>query len=145
MKFDINETKQEQIDLSIMFCTIGVRFWEDASYWDQEFNVWVEEDEDNPTIPCKEGDVWKPVIDIDSKRILNWEYGKKYKVHFKCCDEFYCTIQNPEQEHIITYEGYVPSGIGEYGDYVVWEINEEGIITSGFDFTRETVEDLLDY
>jgi hypothetical protein len=46
---------------------------------------------------------------------------------------------------MITYEGYVPSGIGEYGDYVVWEINEDGIITSGFDFTIETVEDLLEY
>lgn len=97
MKFDINKTKQEQIDLSIMFCTIGVRFWEDASYWNPEFNVWVEDDEDNPTIPCKEGNVWKPVIDIDSN-------GKKYKVHYKCCDEFYCTIQNPEPERVITLE-----------------------------------------
>lgn len=27
---------------------------------------------------------------------------------------------------------------------ITWEINEDGIITSGFDFTRETVEDLLE-
>ena len=140
MKLQIT-TRQEH-DTNIMCCEIGVRYWEDASYYDSETGIWIDDDEDNPKIPCRTGETWRPIIDLNTNRILNWQPGVRYRTHYKCCDCFYCKIlDNLEPPSLLReYEGYVPEGLGEDGDYVIWEIDEDGTIIGGFNFTQDTID-----
>lgn len=140
MKFEIT-TRQEH-DANIMCCEIGVRYWEDASYYDSEQGMWEDDDASNPRVPCRTGVTWCPIIDLNTKRILNWPSGVRYRTHYKCCDCFYCRILS-DLESCITlreYEGYVPEGLGEDGDYVIWEIDGDGTIVRGFNFTQDTID-----
>jgi hypothetical protein len=122
-----------------MHCEIGVRYWEDASYYDPETDTWIEDDEDDPRIPCRIGETWCPDIDLNTNRILNWTPGVRYRTHYKCCDCFYCSLLG-HTPNIMEYEGYVPEGLGEDGDYVIWEIDEDGTIVRGFNFTQDTID-----
>ena len=140
MKLEI--TIKKEYDINIIKCTIGVLYWENASYYDPETGKWIEDDEDNPTIPCVMGENWCPTININTKQILNWTSGRKFKTYYKCCDCFYCEMLS--DNGLFQYDGYVPEGLGEDGDYVIWEIDENGYITSGFDFTQETIDDMME-
>lgn len=142
MKLEI--TVKKEYNINIINCIIGVRYWEDAEYYNNELHKWVNDDEDNPTIPCIMCENWCPTININTKQILNWTPGCKFKTHYKCCDCFHCEMLSDNGLWLCKYKGYVPEGLGEYGDYVVWEIDENGYITSGFDFTQETVDYMIE-
>lgn len=137
MKFEIT-TRQEH-DVTTMHCEIGVRYWEDASYYDSEKGEWIDDDEDDPRVPCRIGEMWCPDIDLNTNRILNWTPGVRYRTHYKCCDCFYCRLLG-YTPNIMEYGGYVPEGLGEDGDYVIWEIDEDGTIVRGFNFTQDTID-----
>lgn len=137
MKLQI--TTSQEHDITTMHCEIGVRYWEDASYYDPETDTWIEDDEYDPRIPCRIGETWCPDIDLNTNRILNWTPGVRYRTHYKCCDCFYCRLLG-HTPNIMEYEGYVPEGLGEDGDYVIWEIDEDGTIIGGFNFTQDTID-----
>ena len=148
MKLQIT-TRQEH-NITTLHCEIGVRYWEDASYYDPETDTWIDDNEDNPRIPCRIGETWCPDIDLNTNRILNWTPGVRYRTHYKCCDCFYCRLigytpdimeyEGYDTPDIMEYEGYVPEGLGEDGDYVIWEIDEDGTIIGGFNFTQDTID-----
>lgn len=124
MKIQINISKE--FDAKYLRAKRGVRFWEDASV------NGVEDTEDGGNIPCKEGDYWCPLIDIDAGQILNWEKGKTASIHYKVCDDGTYFLLDAEKNEIKEINGYVPdvmcpAGKG-YGDYVIMEIDENGFI-----------------
>ena len=62
--------------------------------------------------------------------IRNGNYGQKNAfIHYKVCDEFYCSFITNSGERVFEYNGYVPNfmciGDEGYGDYIIMEINAD--------------------
>lgn len=117
----INYKKELQADARFLKIRAGVRYWEDST-------VNGVEDENGELIPCKDGENWCPLIDIDSGKIVNWQTGKKATIHYKVCDDGDYWIQDADNEDLIHLEGYVPGCLGKDGDYIVMKIDENGSI-----------------
>jgi len=118
---------EKEVELKTLHVEAGVRYWEDT-----EING--EPDTENgDNIPCKEGELWKPIIDLDTGKILNWEQGKKADVHYKVCDAGSYFIKDDEGNTVLSIEqDYVPSLLcpkeAGYGDYIIMDIDENGFI-----------------
>jgi hypothetical protein len=122
MKIKIKVEKE----VEIKYCQVAaqVRYWEDA-----EVNG--VEDTDGTLMPCRDGELWCPKINVDTGVIVNWEQGKTAKVHFKVCDSGSYSLQNEYGNNILMIEDdYVPNKLipGEYGDYIIMTIDENGKI-----------------
>ena len=76
MKFDITVIKT--FDVKYLAVNAEVRYWEDAS-------VNGVEDQDGTLIPCRHGDSWRPTIEIDTGKIINWPNGTTANIHYKVC------------------------------------------------------------
>src|SRR5690606_13433944 len=100
MKATIKISKE--VELKIIEVKAGVWYWDGASVNDVE-------DTDGDLIPCREGDLWCPIIDIDSGVITNWEKGKRAYVHYKVADQFGYDIKDDKGEIVLSERGvYVP-------------------------------------
>lgn len=124
MKLTIKVKKE--VDITTMLVKAKVRYWEDAS-------VDGVDDEEGTLIPCRQGEIWAPEIDIDTGKIRNWEQGKKAKVHYKVCDQCSFYIKDSEGNIVGKQEGeYVPGVLcpkdSGYGDYIIMDIDENGLI-----------------
>lgn len=148
MKVTIN--KPTDFEAKFLKVDAGVRYWEDA-----EVNG-VSDSENPPTIPCAEfiGDKnhiligqnyrWRPLIDIETGQIVNWEKGFDAHVHYKVCDDFQCDILDSGKDVIESYDGYVPSIMcpkeNGYGDYIIMDIDANGFIQ---DWNKELIRKLV--
>ena len=105
----------------------SVRYWEDS-----EING-VEDTENGDNIPCKQGDLWCPEINIETGIIENWEIGKTANIHYKVSDCCSWVIQDSNGRVIYFQDdGYVPDTLCPaergYGDYIIMNIDENGQI-----------------
>lgn len=123
----IHKIKVEQdVNLKTLHVEAKVRYWEDAT-------VNGVEDEDGSLIPCREMDLWKPVIDLDSGKIINWKQGVPADIHYKVCDAGSYFLKDENGDIKLSIEDdYVPAimcpeGSG-YGDYIIMKVNEDGMI-----------------
>ena len=119
-------TVKKKVEIKTLKVKAEVRYWEDA----QIDGV---SDENGTLTPCKNGDNWEPIIDVDTGKILNWEQGKKASIHFKVCDCCSWELNDENGEVVASLEDdYVPSSLcpkrDGYGDYIIMEIDEEGNI-----------------
>lgn len=118
---------EKEFDVKKLKASCGVRYWEDAT-------VNGKEDTNGDLIPCRNGDCFEPIICIESGLILNWEKGKTASLHYKVCDAGEYTLICDNDNEIKTIEGYVPSMMcpkgGGYGDYVIMDIDEDGVIAN---------------
>ena len=85
---------KQTFDVIYLKARIGVRHWEDSDW----------EDSDN-LIPCRSGDNWIPIIELQTGKIINWQEGKNASIHFKSCEFQF-----------------------QYGDYVIMDIDSNGFI-----------------
>lgn len=92
---------EKTVQLKTLEVFANVRYWEDAT-----INGVSDENED--LTPCKKGDLWCPVIDIDSGQITNWEKGKAADIHFKVCDQCAWGIKDENGEVLLKSEGKKP-------------------------------------
>jgi len=105
----------------------GVRYWEDAT-------INGVEDEDGNLVPFRSGDIWKPVINLDSGVMLNWPEGTTASIHYKVCDQGEYWLQDESGERVAKWKGYyVPGcflcqGGGGFGDYIILNVGEDGKI-----------------
>lgn len=125
MKTTIKITKE--VELKTLEVKANVRYWEDSE-------VDGVEDVDGNLIPCRVGDLWCPIIDIDSGVITNWKQGTKADVHYKVCDEGKYYIKDEEGNVVSSIENdYVPNILSQkengYGDYIIMDIDENGKIS----------------
>jgi hypothetical protein len=75
----------------------------------------------NPTIQLE--------IDINTGKVLNWPKGISQSFHtIKIVDTGYYRILDENGKEIVSYKGYVPDCLGEYGDYLEFDIDENGMI-----------------
>ena len=123
MRFNQKTTIEKEI--KYLQVNAGVRYWEDA-----DVNGISDTEGDN--IPCKDGERWKPLIDINTGQITNWEKGKTADTHYKICDDGIYILLEEDMSEVARIEDYVPDGldIGEngYGDYIIMNIDENGLI-----------------
>lgn len=125
--------KPVEIDIAFVRCDLPVRY----------------EEEDMPNnYPLRSGDVWNIVINADTGQILDWPKGTTPRGLFmKVCDEgCYYLVDRLGNTIWSREQNYVPSFIpGEYGDYIKFEIDSDGVIANWKDrFTAERLQDYLD-
>lgn len=79
-------------------------------------------------------------IDVDTGKVLNWpdELGSFDFNDFKIVDTGYYKLLDDKSDEIVSYEGYVPDCIGEWGDYLNFEIID-GVIND-WEFGEKDVE-----
>lgn len=123
MKIEI--LRKQEFDVKFIKANCGVRHWEDGT-------INGEEDGDGNLIPCRDGDNWSPVIDIETGIIQNWVTGVTADLHYKICDDGDYALLDKDMNEIVKIEGYVPdimcpNGEG-YGDYVIMHIDKNGRI-----------------
>lgn len=124
-KLFISKKVSVEIPVRYLHARCNVRFWEDAE-------VDGVEDTEGKLIPCRKGDNWDVIIDLETGIIENWKKGIKAKVHYKVCDAGVYTLLNENREEVSEINGYVPRimspGDNGYGDYVIMEIDSDGKI-----------------
>ena len=136
MKVEINVKKE--VEIKTLTIEANVRHWEDAT-----INGVI--DEDGTLTPCKKGDLWNPVIDIDSGVIQNWETGTTASIHFKVCDGGSYYLNDKDGNTVISIvNNYVPKiACPEeegYGDYIIMEIGENGQVANW----KQNIDDFLE-
>lgn len=106
-----------------LLAEMQVRYWEDGM-------VNGVEDVDGELIPLRDGDMWRLAIDLETGYVENWPTGTTAKVHYKVCDAGVYTLVDEDGTLITDRNGYVPNMLGPngYGDYVILEIDEDGMI-----------------
>lgn len=117
---------EKEFDAKFLQVEAGIRYWEDATINGLE-------DEEGELIPCRVGDDWQPLIELETGKIINWEIGKTANIHYKVCDDGeYVLLDEFEHEIKRLKNCYVINdlSIGEsgYGDYIIMSIDENGVI-----------------
>lgn len=132
----------KEVDVKKIIVKAGVRYWEDCMVNDLDYNE--EANPDFTKIPCKENDIWNPIIDVDNGIILNWNQGTKLKTWFKVCDCCEFSLLDAEGNTVYSRDGYVPNFLdiddSGYGDYIYLTIDENGKILN---WTKDLVEEFL--
>lgn len=117
---------EKEVNITTLEVNAGVRYWEDSEINGES------DTEDGDNIPCKDGDRWKPIIDIDKGIITNWEQGKTASIHYKVCDDGIYTLKDEKGNTIEERNNYVPNimcpGEDGYGDYIIMNIGSNGEI-----------------
>lgn len=156
--------KAEQ-DIRYLRATMGVRYWVDGDYSDDNGKTWHcdfdDTDEENKRImkltPCvvrkdigyRESDYWEIIIDLNEGKVLNWPQGFCLKAYYKVCDdgEYIFFDENWNNAINITKEYgqyYVPDFLAiednGYGDYVCINIDGDGNIEN-FAKMKEEIEE----
>jgi hypothetical protein len=102
MKTTIKVKIKKEVDIKTLWVEAGVRYWEDAT-------VNGVEDENGELIPCRDGEYWCPIIDIDNGIITNWEKGVTAKIHYKVCDDGSYYLKDADHNTVLSItENYVP-------------------------------------
>ena len=138
MKIEL--TVKKEFEVKTLLVEADVRYWEDAT-------VNGVEDENGDLMPCKVGNTWKPIIDLETGLITNWEKGKEANIHYKVCDAGEYWLQDENGEKIVKAKGYyVPDFLAiddsGYGDYIIMKVDKDGKINNWrFDSEPFTNED----
>lgn len=102
------------------------RYWEDASI------NGISDTEDGDKMPFHENARWRPVIELETGRVIWWPWGMNADIHYKVCDAVEYWLEDAEGKRVKWRGEYVPGflSVGErgYGDYIIMKISEEGII-----------------
>lgn len=116
---------EKEVNIKYLHAVAGVRYWEDAT-------VSGIEDAEGNLIPCRKGDNWEPIIDIDAGKIINWKQGVTAYIHYKVCDDGTYNLEDKDRNVILSKEGYVPNIMcpedDGFGDYIIMKVLEDGTI-----------------
>ena len=126
MKIEL--TVKKEFEVETLLIDANVRYWEDAT-------VNGISDINGDLIPCRNGDSWRPIINIDSGLITNWEKGKSASIHYKVCDDGEYWLQDIEGNKIVKAKGYyVPDFLAiedsGLGDYIIFNVDKRGLINN---------------
>lgn len=80
-----------------LIVSANVRYWEDAGINGAA--------DGNGDIPFRQGDLWKPVIELETGRVIDWPQGTEAKIHFKVCDQGEYWLEDAEGKRL-KWNGY---------------------------------------
>lgn len=136
----IEITRREKVDVRYLKVDADVRYWEDAT-------VNGETDNDGKLIPCRFGNSWAPVIDLETGFIQDWPEGTTAEVHYKVCDAGVYTLLDADMCAVKSIDGYVPDilspGEPGWGDYIILSIDGDGKIAC-WDSDLDQFEEVTD-
>jgi hypothetical protein len=160
----VNVTVPHEIDLKYLRATMGVRYWTDCDYSEDNGKTWYEDFDDTDEeserikkliphvvrkdIGYRESDYWELVIDLDKGKVLDWPKGFCLNTYFKVCDDGEYAFFDKDMNEIINItkqrdQYYVPDFLAledsGYGDYVIINIDGGGNIKH-FDDMKERIE-----
>jgi hypothetical protein len=125
---------KKEYDIKYLQLKVNIRYFEDAILY-KNISINSEQGGKKDTLhemPCTDGTIWFPKINVDTGEVVNWKKGIKAKIHYKVCDEGTYEFLDQNNNIIYSYEGYVPSVLSiddvGYGDYIYITINETGFI-----------------
>lgn len=125
MNIKVTINTEETIIIKTLTVEAEVRYWDDAT-------VNGIKDEKGDLIPCRDGDLWKPIIDIETGKITNWTRGVEAVLHYKVCGKGLYEILDNTGKKVLIREGYVPDIMCPkeegYGDYIKMDIAIDGQI-----------------
>lgn len=117
---------EKEVEVKTLHVSAGVRYWEDTT-------VDGLEDTEGDLIPCLNGELWEPIIDVETGIIKNWVLGKIASIHYKVCDAGVYELKDAEGNTILRHEGYVRDCLevsdDGFGDYIIMDIEANGQIT----------------
>lgn len=116
--------KREYVEYNVtrLLVNIAPRYWEDAT-------INGVEDTDGDLVPFRTGDALIFTIDLETGTVINWPEGTTANMYYKVCDAGVYSLIDEAHGVVCQKDGYVPAMIGEYGDYIKLEIDEDGKIT----------------
>jgi len=119
--------RTRQIAAKFLQVDCGPRYWDDA-------DVNGEEDVDGSRIPLREGGRWKPRIDLETGRVLDWPAGTCAKILYFVCDDGRYTLLDADGRRVAEIDGHVPDvmcpdGDG-FGEFVNMTVREDGSIAN---------------
>lgn len=136
MKIQFKEVVNKEVQYLKVIA--NVRYWEDA-----EVNG--VEDTEGELIPCREGDSWCPIIDLDNGKITNWKQGTTADIHYKVCDAGTYILCDKDFNTVLSIDGYVPNMMSPkeqgYGDYIKMDVDANGVISKWKVDFRDFLED----
>ena len=114
-------------EVTHLLAEMGVRYWEDG-----KING-IEDSDESPQMPLKNGDVWRLKIELATGKIEVWPEGVTASTHYKVCDDGVYTVLAAEGSAVAKVDGYVPRMMSPkdngYGDYVIMDIGPDGLIS----------------
>ena len=124
---------------------LKIRDWSDATVNGKE--------DKQKQIPCREdSDYWKPLIELETGQILNWEKGVTASTRYKVSDSGVYRLLDKDKNVVAERDGYVPRLLAPEdktfaGDYVMMDVDENGFIKNwkpvlnefDFDLINETM------
>lgn len=117
-------TVTKEFDIEYLFVEAGVIRWDDG------IMNGIEDKDGN--IPCRDGDCWKPLININTGKIVNWTQGVRATIHYKVCDNGTYKLLDVNMELIKKIRDYVPKMLSPkaegWGDYIIMDIEPNGQI-----------------
>ncbi len=85
-------------------------------------------------IPCRKEDLWCPMIEIDTGKIVNWKQGTTAYVHYRLPDGVGYDIMDENVDLVVEHHSAsVPKTLhctknDWYGDTIIMDIDEDGVI-----------------
>ncbi|WP_333662781.1 hypothetical protein [Acinetobacter sp.] len=115
------------MNIKTLIVKAHVRYWEDTTI------NGVDDTEDGANIPCKQGEMWCPQINVETGIIENWEIGKTALIHYKVSDCCGWELLDSNRQVVKSQnDGYVPDTLSPaergYGDYIIMNIDVNGQI-----------------
>ncbi len=124
MKF--SQMVKAETEVTHLIADMAPRYWEDA-----QVNG-VDENDEAPTIPLRDGDAWKLKIDLETGQIAGWPQGTTAETHYKVCDAGIYSLIDANGVVVAKNAGYVPEMLSSdaegFGDYVILNIDKNGYI-----------------
>ena len=115
-----------ETEVTHLVADMGVRYWEDAIVNGEE------DDDENPTIPLRDGERWRLKIDLSTGKIDGWPECVTAQTHYKVCDDGVYSLIGGDGAEVVKKDGYVPDMLAPqddgYGDYVILDIGPDGVI-----------------
>lgn len=99
------------------------------------------DDFDGSLIPCREGDSWKPLINIDNGQITNWVKGIIAEINYEVLDQGIYKLIDEKGNCIASIADYVPDALSPDGDYMCIDIDKDGFIK---DWTPDKIKGIID-
>lgn len=117
---------EKEFDCEYLLAECQVRYWEDGELNGKE--------DQSGEMPCRNGELWSPVIELSTGKIINWDEGNTASIHYKVCDAGTYALLDGDMNEVKKIDGYVPSMLSPkdrgYGDYVIMDIDASGQIAN---------------
>jgi len=138
MKIELKVKKV--VEVKTLQVNANVRYWIDGQVNGES------DTESGDNVPCRDGENWCPEIDIETGKILNWKPGTTAEIHYKVVDGCGWSLKDENGEAVLFAEdGYVPDTLSPkesgYGDYIIMDIDENGMIADWRFDIRDFQED----